>query len=221
MSALGGVTVHALALSLPMFGSWRADVTLVGGDAPAEGSTTQLVVGDLSLKGSVLRSGFDAPGKPHAVVVGGLGWDKAITTPLSYDSEGGVRLSTVLRALSAISGEPIEQPVDRVLDEHYECVAQRGAEQMRARDALAALCRAGVLAPWRVDPDSVTRFGARSGTASMARATVLRNNAALGFTVVGLDAPAGFLPGNTFEGAAIQRLYVNETSGKLEAELWQ
>jgi hypothetical protein len=135
-------------------------------------------------------------------------------SPTSYFSDAGVRLSTVLKDLANRAGETIEQPADRTLEPHYAVPA------MRVREALSALQRAGYAPPWRVDPDGVTRFGDRTPVEFTGRATVMRRNAALGLAVVGLENPAGLLPGNTLEGATIVRLVVQETSGKLTAEVW-
>lgn len=215
MSALSGQSLGRVVLSVPTYGAWRADVTLTNGAAPAEGAAVELEVGDLTLVGTVLRSGLDAPGKPRAVVVGGAGWDRVLAAPLSYQSSAGVRLSTVLKDLAALAGETIVQPSDRDIGDHFEAPAG-----MRLRDVLAVMRSDGYLPAWRVDADGVTRFGARSGTAVTGRATQLRANAAVGLAVYGTETPGQYLPGNQVDGATIERAVVVETSGKLVVEVW-
>ena len=237
MSTLDGAPVRSLALVWPRAGAWRADVTLEGGalgaTAPAIGARVTLTVGGASgsvtFVGTALHSGLDAPGLPHVVVVGALGWETLATAPVSYQADAGVRLSTVLRDLAARAGETVEQPADRIIGEAYALHASRYAQPMRLRDALAALASVGALGPWRADPDGTTRFGARAtdGAAVSVRATVLRRDSGVGLTVLGIDDPSGLAPGMVVsvgasgETAAIGRLVVIESSGKLEAEAWE
>lgn len=219
MSTLGSVHLNALpVLHMPRYGAWRAEVLLSSGDPPT--GKQALTVGDLSLLGSVLRSGLDAADRPHAIVVGAIGWQSFVTKPLSFQSSGGVRLSTVLSAISSGAGEPIAQPADVTIGEYYELVASRPGEPVRWADALNDLAIAGYCPPWRVDPDGVTRFGPRTPVEVSVRATVMRPDNGTGLTTYGLDAPAAFLPGNTIDGVLIDRLDVREHSNKLEADVW-
>ena len=218
MSKLGDLTVTRLELAYPRFGAWWADCLLAGETAPTGPAT--LVVGDLTLVGSVLRSGLDATGKPHAVVVGGAGWEKALAAPLGYQADVGVRLKTVLTDLTARAGELMEQPADRALDLNFAAIASTPRVPVRLRDVLSALYRAGYVERWRIDPDGVLRFGARAGAPVTGRATVIRRNHALDKRVLGIDGPAQFLPGATVDGVTVQQLYVHETSGKLQAEVY-
>lgn len=220
MSTLDGAHLSALRLEIPLWGSPYADIILEGGALPVVGAKATLTVGTLVLVGAIVQSNDDAPDKPHAVLVVGSGWDGLVTAPISYQSDGGVRLSTILTALSAAAGETIAQPPDVTVGNYYELVASRMGEPVRYRDALNELARAGVIAGWRADGDGVTRFAARAPAAITARATVLSQDAELGLTVVGLDDPATFLPGATLGGVPVARLVVRETSGKLEADVY-
>src|SRR5262249_10256066 len=154
------------------------------------------------------------------IIVWGLGWKALVTAPISFQSDAGVRLSTVLDAVARGAGMAIEQPTDATIGDYYEIVASRPGEPVRWMDVLADLVRAGHVAPWRVDPDGVTRFGARQAAKVTARATVVRRDASDGSITIGLDAPAQFLPGNTLDdGTTIARVKIRETAGKLEADV--
>lgn len=218
MTSLGTQTVTRSSIYLPKWGGWHADQTLDGGELPS-GDVT-VTSGTLALKGRVQRAAFDSPAKPRVVVFGGLGWQDLITRPLSFQSDSGVRLSTVLAALSRGSGQPIEQPADKTIGVYYECVASRPGEPVRWANALAELVRDGYAPPWRVDPDGVTRFGPRTPKAVSTRATALQPDAALGFVTYGIDDPVDFLPGNTIEGTPIERVIIRETSGKFEVDVY-
>lgn len=218
MSSLGSLAITRLSLAYPRFGAWWADCTLAGEEAPTGPAT--LVVGDLTLVGSVIRSGLDATGKPHAVVVGGAGWERELAAPLSYQADVGVRLKTVLTDIATRAGEPMEQPADRALDPHFSAVASTPRAPVRLRDVLSSMHRAGYVDKWRIDPDGVLRFGARVGSVPTGRVTVMRRNLARGKRALGIDDPAQFLPGAIVDGVVVRQLYVQETSGKLEAEVY-
>lgn len=218
MSRLGSQTVLDSSLYVPEWGGWHADVRLDGGSVPT-GDVT-LTSGTLVLQGRVKRSGYDAPDKPRVVIFGGLGWQSLITSPISFQSDAGVRLSTVLSTLSKGSGQAIEQPRDTTIGVYFECVASRPGDPVRWSDVLAELVREGYAPPWRVDPDGVTRFGPRTAREVSTRATVLAVDSGVGFTTYGIDDPAEFLPGNTINGIPIARALFRERGGKFEVDIY-
>jgi len=208
MSALGTSRIVSATVFIPISGALRADVVLDGGAIPT-GETT-LSIESLSAKVSVLRSGLDDPGKPHAVVIGGIGWQNVVTSPITFDSDAGVRLSTVLSALSRASGEPIEQPPDRIIGDHFE--ARAAFTYAEVLDTL--------IPAWRVDLDGVTRFVPRSSAAVTSRATAIRSNSTVQSVTYGIDDPGQFLPGNTIDGVANGRVVIRDNQGRLEADVY-
>lgn len=222
MSALGTTQALSVTLMVPVSGCARADVLLDDGPLPS-GKTT-LTIGDLKFSVGVLRSGFDDTGRPHAIVVAGLGWQSFLASPISFSSPAGVRLSTILSELSRRAGETIDAAsyTDKTLDEHFEASATRPGEPVRCADVLNDLVKSGFVGSpqWRVDPDGVTRFGARTPVAVAVRADAIRNDASVGITTYGVDAPASFLPGNTVDGQTIGRIVVRDDKGKLELDVY-
>lgn len=218
VSRLGSQTVQRSTITVPEWGGWHTDVTLDGGAVPT--GDVSLTSGSLVFQGRVKRSGFDAPDKPRVVIYGGIGWGDLITQPISFQSDGGVRLSTVLATLSKGAGQVIEQPKDKTIGVYFEYVASRPGEPVRWADVLAELVRDGYAPPWRVDPDGVTRFGPRTPKDVTARATMLAVDSGVGFTTYGIDDPAEFLPGNTIGGVPIGRIIIRETSGKFEVDVY-
>lgn len=218
MSTLGTTHITKLTAKFPGSGGWHTEVELEGGAVPS--GAVILKIGNLVLSGDVLRAKEDNPGKPRAVVVGGIGWQNLITSPLSFQSDAGIRLSTVLDAFATGAGQRIEQPTDQTIGSYYECVASRPGEPVRWADALADLAQAGYVGPWRVDPDGVTRFGARPALAVTARATEISSDASIGRTTYGVDAPAEFLPGHTVAGSPIASSEIREEAGKLEVDVY-
>jgi hypothetical protein len=217
LSTLGSVHVLESTITIPEWGAWQVDCSLEGGTPPT--GDLVLKTGSAVFKGRTLRSGFDGPDRPRVVIVGALGWQGSITAPLSFQSDAGVRLSTVLSAIARGAGQEIVQPTDVTIGNYYELVASRPGEIVRWADALDDLVRSGYVQPWRVDPDGVTLFGSRTPKEVAARATVLKQNAGVGITKYGIDDPIDFLPGNTIGGVKIARVVLREKSSKFEADV--
>lgn len=222
MSTIGGQRISTHSLTFPEWGQWRLDAVLEGGALPS--GVVSCTIVDLDLTGTVESAGYDAPDRPHVVVVGGLGWDAEIPTPpnprLSFQSDAGVRLSSVLAALARGAGETVEQPDDVTIGLHYACVSSHSGGPVRYRDALEELVTAGNVEGWRVDPDGTTHFAAREGVEVTARHTELRRRADVGLVVYGVDDVTAFLPGNLIDGVPIARLVVRETPSDLTIEAW-
>ncbi len=195
-------------------------MSLAGGALPVLGETVPLVIADLALTGYVLQSAYDQPDRPRAIIVGGNGWDRPVAAPMSYQSSIGVRLASVLRDLSRFSGETLVLPADRAIGQAFAFPASTARTVRRYRDVLSALVTFGYVDPWRVDPDGVTRFGARVGVEVTARATDMGSESNVQLTTYGVDSPAAFLPGNVVAGTVIQRLTVRETAGSLTVGVW-
>ena len=222
MSELAGLPISRAILNVPAAGSWRLHAVLASGDPLTERTKVTATIQGFELRGgTVVQSGFNAPGTPSATVVGGAGWDRELTMPIAFRSDAGVRLSTVLRELATRAGEPIEQPRDATLGIHFVFPASRAGQPVRLRDILASLFRLGTVAPWRVDPDGVTRFGPRPPVAVSSRALRLWRDAATGQGLFGIDRPGDFLPGALLEDKPIVRLVVRDEPRQLTAEVWQ
>lgn len=221
MSLLGTARIMRLSCTIPPSGGWRADVILESGLAPALGAAT-LTIADLVLTGTVLRSAIDAPGRPRAILFGGAGWLAPLARPASYQTAGGVRLSTVLRDLATATGEPILQPAEGTVGLAFGWPSDQPHRPSTGRLVLNRLVEDGALVTWRVPPDGRTRFDAWPTLAAAdSKGRVIRRDLALGMRHVGLDTKAAaLLPGATLEGVPIARVTFNETSGDLTATTW-
>jgi hypothetical protein len=220
-------TLRDTTLYIPPAGGWRADIVVDESTTLPSGDVTLKIGDDLMFVGKVERATFDLPDHPHAIVVGGLGWKSLVTKPISFQSDGGVRLSTVLNAIARAAGQVVELPQDATIGDYYEIVASRPAEPVRWIDVLNDLTRGGFAPPWRVDPDGVTRFGARTPLTISTRATIVRIDATDGARVYKIDAPGQWLPGNTTpDGITIGRVKIHEKrkgtdiGAALEAMVW-
>lgn len=228
MSTLGSLHIVSLTAVLPAMGAIRADVELQNGPLPVGKQTLTIATSvgtPLSWSVSVLRADYDDAGRPHAIVVGGVGWQNLITSPIGFESAAGVRLGTVLGALSRGSGEQLEAPTgndDRQLGDHYSIASARPGEPSRYGEALTELVRIGALKTWHVDPDGITRFNPPTPVEIIGatRANLVRNDSSVGIATYSIDNPALFRPGNTINGVTNGKVIIREISGKLEADVF-
>lgn len=221
MSTLRGAPLILARLDVPPSGGWLARVTLASGPVPELGAA-ELRIADLSLLGTITIAGEDEPDQPVATIAGGAGWDVPLARLGAYGAPGGVRLSTVLRDLCGLAGEPYDAPAEALLPDLYEW--PKGSERgggVPGRIVLRDLVVRGAIQTWRIDPSSGhTRFdpwpdlGPADGLARL----LAPRNTARGTRTLGLDrAVAGLLPGSTIEGKLTRRLTVLDSAGKLKA----
>ena len=223
MSTLRGQRLTRLVLHVPSSGGWRADVTLERGAAPASGPA-ELRVADLALQGRVLpaRAGLDGPDQPSAVVQGGAGWSGLLTLEGRYSAPGGVRLSTVLRDIAELAGEPYDAPPEVLLSESYEWTASSTIAPRLIRSVLRDLVQRRAIPTWRVAPNGRTRFDAWPSIGEALRhEQVTRRQEEGSVKYVGLlERAAAFMPGAKCEGSTIHRVIFTETASALGAEVW-
>lgn len=220
MSTLNGTQINSWRLKRPNSGCMRADVVMAEGAELAHGTVVTIKSGSLELTGKILRSGLDAVDRPHHVVIVGLGWLSNVEAPLSFQSDGGVMLHTVLNAINGYAREIIEKPVNRTIGEYFECVASRPREPISWADVLNDLVRIGACGQWRVDADGVTRFGDLPSSEVSTRATLMSANRGLGIATYGIDDPEQFKPGTQLDGATVDRVDLRESDGKLEVDVY-
>lgn len=183
------VTAH---LTIPAYGCWVADVRLAEDDALPAGALP-LILGNLSLVGSVVRSGPFA-GARGARVVGGFGGWKEPVTARHYGLTSGVRLATVIRDAAAEVGESVTIAAtdDRSVGPFYVRAAGPASR------VLAALVgREG----WYVDAAGVTRLGDRPQVAITTEFDIptpgYRPEA--GLVTIATEDPVSWQPGAIFE----------------------
>lgn len=223
-SKLGSVPLTTLTCHVPGSGAWWATCTLPKGtELPALGATTLTIGSDLTLAGSVVVSEEEAPSVARVVLHGGPGWWLPLTRAESWQSDGGVRLKTVLVALALAADESLVLPADGSLGRAYGWPKWGPAAPSVGSMVLDDLVRRGAVPTWRVSPEGPTRFDAWPSTgAADSKGRVLRREMTTGLRLVGLDnAAKAFLPGATLEGRPIARDVFRETAGELRVEAWE
>jgi hypothetical protein len=234
-SSLAGLRVASLECHVPPSGAWWASVVLPQGTTtPPLGRATLAIGSDLTLVGDVVRTGEEEPSNFRAIVRGGGGWWLPLATAASWQSDNGVKLSTVFLALLAavlkaraaadLGGTetlPIPLPDPRI-DAAYGWPAAGAVGPSTGAMVLSDLVRRGTLPTWRV--------GADGGTVATAWPTLKAGDAVgrvekrrldVGMREVALDTrAAAFLPGGSIDGVTIKRSVFRERAGELRVEAW-
>lgn len=149
-----GNPIQNVSLNFPRGGIWTARGKLAGDKFYAVGDAVTIVVGDLTLKGTV-RQGSVFQSSAEYIVVGGKdGWSKQITNR-HYRTDAGVKLSLVWSDLGKDAGETVvlQAGTDRSLGYSWNRAAGTASE------ALAALSTR-----WWVAADGTTFLGDRLET---------------------------------------------------------
>lgn len=218
MALLGARNVTDLEVTILPAGGCLGWCHLDSGAPPAPGPAV-LIIGDLPLAVTILpnRGGLDSPAHPTIALASGYGWRTRLPAPGGmFASPGGVRLSTVLAALSGFSGEAYDAPPEAKLGPAYSWAAST-----RGRVVLADLVARGAIPMWRADP----RTGRTTFTpwpalpAADTRGTIVGRDLAHGIRHVKLAGTvAAWLPGATVEGATIARVTFREKDSETSAE---
>ena len=150
-ASINGERVTQGNLFIPRYGSWVADVALAISTILTD--PIVLTVGNLTLKGAIVRAGTYAGSRAYRIVGGAGGWRKALEAR-AYQRDTGVTSSMVLGDLAIETGETLGAFTSVSLGNSYVRLA--GA----ASRTLAALTR-----DWWVDKAGVTQIGSRPVTA--------------------------------------------------------
>src|SRR5262252_7782755 len=100
-ASCAGLQIVAGSLLIPLVGAWTADLTLATEQQVL--GPVEVVIGNLTLQGTVYRSEAYG-GQVRARVVGGAGGWRTPAPPQGYGMSG-LKLSTVLNDLAATVGE--------------------------------------------------------------------------------------------------------------------
>lgn len=150
--SLNSIDASSGMVTLPARGVWVARLTLASEKPPAAGATVSLVVGTLTLRGTVERSGSHV-GSSEVIVLGGAGgWRKAVEVP-PFRADNGVKLSQVVSSLSSKLGETsaLEPGAERTVG--YAWTVANGSGSAGLNDLTGGA--------WWVAPDGITHVGSR------------------------------------------------------------
>lgn len=185
--SVNGSRVTAASITTPYYGTWSADVALA--EATEIPDAIDVVIGDLTLKGTVIRRGDFAGSRTLRAVGGGAGWRKALPAK-GYSHPAGVKLSSVLGDAARESGERIDIATDRTIGAHYA----RDAFEAKAERVLKLLLDD----KWWMDPNGVTQTKDRATDPIVTPFTVISWIASKGQFEIATETIAPWQPGRTF-----------------------
>lgn len=188
LATLNGATSSKLRLQVPSWGAWFVDLDLT---EPAELSgAAALSLAGQAMTGRILSGGV-AHGRAGYRIIGGRGKWGATLRAKAYNTDNGVKLSTVLGDAARELGETIADVPSTSLGPHFARAAMSGFELLN------------LLAPqnWYIDFEGVTRIGARPTTAYTGNAPRVRVDPGFGVTDLAVDSLAGLVPGVTVDGS--------------------
>lgn len=189
-ASLNGNRLTTVALCIPLYGTWSADVVLA--ESTMITTAITLVVGDLSLVGSVYRQANFAGSRSARLIGGAGGWRKTIPAK-PYRNPAGIRASMVIGDAAREVGESVTLDADRVIGIAYP------RESAPASRVLRTL--AGAL--WWVDPSGMTHIGARPTGAISSDFTVIHWSGKTGSFEIATENYADWMPGKTFTAPTV------------------
>jgi hypothetical protein len=191
-ASVAGLQVVSGTLLIPLVGAWTADLQLATAQ-PIAGAV-EVVIGNLTLQGFVVRAEAYG-GQVRARLVGGAGgWRKSISAQ-GYGSAQGVKLSTVLQDAAAACGEQLQVFADVTIGQAY---VRASFGTSVASDVLWQMLRLGYISAWYVDPAGVTQTGPWPITQVATPFIPTDAKPDEGLVVVATEDYASWLPGATF-----------------------
>jgi len=183
-ATLNGIDIVSGSLAIPLVGMWTADVSIATDD-PETGPCT-IVLGNLTLHGTVYRADPFA-GQTRARVVGGAaGWRKKLPAK-PYGNPSGVNLSMVLNDVARECGETVSLPNDTSVGPFY------ARPNDLASFTLRTFCPA-----WYVDTAGVTQIGSWPTVTVASTFTAINQSPDEGVIEIATEDYASWLPGASF-----------------------
>lgn len=208
-ATLNGQRIVSGSVNVPYYGLWSGDVVLsVASPIP---TSVTLVIGDLSMVGFVYRSASFTASRSARIVGGFGGWRKTIPSQ-SYQSNGGINMSLVLRDAAALCGEQINVAQDQNV----------GTSFTRESAPAERLLRLMAGPEWYVDPKGVTQVALRPSGRITSPFNIIDWSGAKGRFEVATENYTDWLPGRSFLNSNISvaqaigmTTYTLENDGKL------
>lgn len=183
--SLNGFPVVQADVFIPYFGAWTSDVMLT--NANDVSGTCALVLGDLSLVGTVFRGSVYQGQASYRIVGGYGGWRKDVKAK-SYTHELGVRASTVAGDAAKEVGEKLVLATD----------FQVGGFFVRQQEpASRVLAQLGLR--WWIDVDGTTKTAPRATGEILKGVDVIGVAAHQGVATLATETPGVLMPGKTID----------------------
>ena len=207
-ATINGRTVLEGRVHLPAWGAWTAVVETDLSEQTSGAAT--IVLGDLTLKGTIVSAGIaDATRTRYRIVGGAGGWGRTVSRR-AYTNDAGIKRALIVGDAARDCGETMGTVTGTVGVSYvrHEGPAARVLDDVAARD-------------WYVDELGVTQIGKRARTTVTPSPHVLTVDAARGRVDLAPELLAGLVPGVVVSG--VEALDVEHTvsgDGKVRTTLW-
>jgi hypothetical protein len=189
-ASLNGNRLTTVALCMPLYGTWSADVVLA--ESTMITTAVTLAIGDLSLVGSVYRQANFAGSRSARLIGGAGGWRKGLSRK-PYANPAGLRRSMVIGDAAREVGEAVTLDADGTIGTFFVREAAPASRVLRQL--------AGAL--WWVDPAGMTHIGPRPTGAISSDFTVIHWSGKTGSFEIATDNYADWMPGKTFTAPTV------------------
>jgi len=202
-ASCAGLQIVSGSLLIPLVGTWSAELALAT-QQPVSGKV-EIVIGNLTLQGTVFRSSVYG-GQVKALVVGGAAGWRTQASAQGYGSGTGVMLSTVLNDLAAAVGETVNVFADTSIGNAFARVAFGTSV---ASDVLWQMIQSGFMTAWYVDPAGVTQTGPWPPNAITTPFDVTDQKPGAGVIEIATEDYASWMPGVTFSHPLLAGSYTS------------
>lgn len=184
-ATLDGERILTGSVTVPRVGAWVADVSLAM-SASVSGRVA-LVVGSLSLVGSIVRAGTYGGSRAYRIVGGAGGWRKPLQAR-AYASAGGVSSSMVIGDAASETGETVAVTAPVYLGTSYVRFA-----------GVASRVLASIAPDWWIDASGVTQVGTpRDASMIASESTLTAMDGAAGIVELATEDEGAYMPGRVF-----------------------
>lgn len=198
-----GFQIVSGSLVIPLVGAWTADLSLASEDGVS--GKVEVVIGNLTLQGTVYRTAVYG-GQTRARIVGGAGGWRASCTPQGYGTSSGVKLSTVLSDLASAVGETINITADTNIGNAF---ARVSFPTSVASDVLWQMIQLGFMRGWYVDQRGITQTSPWPPSQVSTPFTPTDQNPDAGIIEIATEDYAAWMPGCVFSHPLLAGSYVS------------
>jgi hypothetical protein len=203
-ASVNGNQIVSGSLLIPLVGAWTADLHLAT-DAALTGAVV-VVIGNLTLHGSVYRSSSYG-GQTRARIVAGAGGWRSVIGKQGYGSRSGVKVSHVLQDAAGACGETVNVAKDMTIGNAYT------RAEGNASDALWQMVAQKYIPSWHIDAAGVTQVTPWPASPVTTPFTPVDHRPDEGIVTIATEDYAAWMPGCTFSSPLLTGSY---SSGGVE-----
>lgn len=214
-ATLNGERVVAASVTIPYYGIWAGDIML--SETIEITSPCTLVLGNLTVVGSVVRTNTFSGTRSLRLVGGAGGWRKVVPAQ-AYQNPTGIKLSTLMNDVASLVGEKVNIPKASDVLVGPDFVRENARAQRILRQLVGEL--------WWMDLTGTTQITARTSNQIESDFLVSSYKSNEGRLSIATEDLASWVPANTFNSSTLggtltvsSARHVADSKGKLRVEV--